>query len=254
MHQPLGPVAAFSRAGPHADKRNSVRTAERGRNRVNLRFNIFVFANRLRDFRSLPHRNDVGEIDAFGRIFIVNRSGAASTIPSRISGRPPKTSSSCPMRRRRSHVWVQHFMRDCSGSNSLRSGTVYRIWAGCLPTSATVQNYFYAWRDEGVCDRLMDRLRARGRGLPGRSATTTAAAINTQSVKTTESGDPSGCGAGKKVKGRKHHHVKDVKGFPIEIAVHEALVQGRDGAPAVILGVLAKKTRIKKIWAGGGHQ
>ena len=45
-----------------------------------------------------------------------------------------------------------------------------------------------------------------------------------------------GYDAGKKVKGRKRHLVVDVEGFPIELAVHAASVQDRDGAPAVILG------------------
>ena len=95
-------VADAARDRRLADKRNPVRTAERDRNRVNLRFNIFVFADRLRDFRSLLHRNDVGKINAFGQIFIADHSGAASTIPSRIQRRRPKTSSSYATRKKRS--------------------------------------------------------------------------------------------------------------------------------------------------------
>ena len=52
---------------------------------------------------------------------------------------------------------------------------------------------------------MMDRLRAFGRELVGRSTTQTAAATDTQSAETTESGGPSGYNAGKKVKGRKRH-------------------------------------------------
>ena len=92
------------------------------------------------------------------------------------------------------------------------------------------------------------------RALAGRSATPTAAAIDTQSAETTESGGPSGYDAGKKVKGRKRHLVVDVVGLPLGLAVHAASVQDRDGAPAVILQVLEKAPRIKKIWADGGYQ
>ena len=61
----------------------------------------------------------------------------------------------------------------------------------------------------------MDKLRALGRKLAGRSATPTAAAIDTQSAETTESGGPSGYDAGKKAEGRKRHLVVDVEGLPL---------------------------------------
>ena len=73
-------------------------------------------------------------------------------------------------------------------------------------------------------------------------------------MKTTESGGPSGYDAGKKVKGRKRHLVVDVEGLPLGLAVHAASVQDRDGAPAVIFGVLEKAPHIRKIWADGGFR
>ena len=94
---------------------------------------------------------------------------------------------------------------------------------------------------------------ALGRELAGR-ATLIAAATDTQSVKTTESGGLSRYDAGKKAEGRKRHLVVDVEGFPIKIAVHEASVQDRDGAPAVILGMLETAWHAAKLWANGGYQ
>ena len=136
----------------------------------------------------------------------------------------------------------------------LATGCQWRALPPCFPAAATVQQYFHLWSREGIFARMMDKFRALGRKLAGRSATPTAAAIDTQSAETTESGGPSGCDAGKKAEGRKRHLVVDVEGLPLGLAVHAASMQDRDGAPAVILGVLEKAPRIKKIWPDGGYQ
>ncbi len=136
----------------------------------------------------------------------------------------------------------------------LGTGCQWRAIPKCFPPFTTVQNYYYAWRDNGVFEAMLDVLRGRARGLAGRSEDPTAAAIDSQSVKTTESGGPAGYDAGKKIKGRKRHIAVDVEGSPIVIEVHAADVQDRDGAPAVILGMLEKAPEVTKLWADGGYQ
>src|ERR671918_714202 len=74
-----------------------------------------------------------------------------------------------------------------------------------LPPWPTVYGYFRAFLAAGVWEGIRHHLVVLLREGEGRQASPTAAIIDTQSVKTTESGGPRGWDAAKRLKGRKRH-------------------------------------------------
>lgn len=77
--------------------------------------------------------------------------------------------------------------------------------------------------------------------------------IDSQSVKTTESGGVCGFDAGKKVKGRKRHIVVDTIGLLFGLVVHAADIQDRDGAPAVLKSIRHSCPWLRHVFADGGY-
>ena len=133
------------------------------------------------------------------------------------------------------------------------SGCQWRMLPGDFPPVSTVRGYFYAWREFGLWESINQLLVMTARDIEGREAQPTAGIIDSQSVKTTESGGVCGYDAGKKIKGRKRHIVTDTLGFLIFVLIHAADVQDRDGAVRVLKAIRRRFPWLRHIFADGGY-
>jgi transposase len=147
------------------------------------------------------------------------------------------------------------------------NGIFYVLSTGCqwnalptdLPPKSTIYDYLDLWDWDGTLERIHQALYLAVREQAGREASPTVAIIDAQSAKGAQKGgaslDPSGYDAGKKVTGRKRHILVDTLGLLLNVVVHPADLQDRDGARLV----LDRRTRrrfpfIEHIFADANYQ
>src|SRR4051794_29012262 len=129
-----------------------------------------------------------------------------------------------------------------SGPSSImiKGGWYYRKFPhGCCQRA--VYGYMRTFLRDGVWESIRHHFVVMLRESAGREASPTAAIIDTQSVKTTESGGPRGWDGAKRLKGRKRQVAVDTDGLLLGILVHAANIQDADS-----LGGLLK--RIKPLY------
>jgi putative transposase len=136
----------------------------------------------------------------------------------------------------------------------LRTGCQWAMLPKGFPPKSTVFGYFRRWWQDGTLLGLYYSLLVLARQAAGRDPQPTAGIVDSQSVKTTESGGPRGYDAGKKINGRKRHVLVDTLGLLLRALVHPASVQDRDGLAPLLIRIRRRFPWLALLFADGGYQ
>jgi putative transposase len=135
----------------------------------------------------------------------------------------------------------------------VRTGCQWRQLPADFPKWKTVYTVFRRWRETEVWQRIHDVLRQQVRRSVGKRSISTAAIIDSQSIRSVEGGEERGYDAGKKITGRKRHLAVDTLGLVWAVVVHGAYWPDQEGVCLVLPRLQAACRRLKAVFADSAY-
>ena len=135
----------------------------------------------------------------------------------------------------------------------IKSGCPWRLLPKNFPPWKTVYHFFWHWSRGPIFSGLNDRLRALVRESEGKRCRPTAAALDSQTVRSEAHGGAVGYDPGKRTKGRKRFVLVDTLGMILGAAVVPANETERAGAKVLLKPLLEWFPWLRKIWVDSGY-
>jgi putative transposase len=134
------------------------------------------------------------------------------------------------------------------------TGCQWRYLPKDLPDYHNVNYYFRKWTHDATLEQINTALRRKIRIADGREAEPSAAIIDSQSVKSTESGGDVGIDGNKNIKGKKRHILVDTLGLLLIVLVTAASTSDTAAGETLLSKIRTTCTRLKLIWADQGYK